>query len=416
MRVEVVAVGTELLIGQTVNGNAAWLGSRLTESAHTVVADQAIGDDHDMIVAAIHLAMSRADAVIVTGGLGPTADDLTREALAAVADVPLAFDDAYAQALARRWLERFGTEAPVSNFRQAEYPLGAERLTNPKGTAPGLVLEVEGVVIVALPGVPAEMEALYDEQVGPMLRRRAGWEGSRLIRVLRSWGIPESTVGERLDDLFLVDGNPAMALLAGDGEIKVRLMAQAPTDVEVSALLEPVADEVRRRLGTAVFAVDEETVETRIHDLAAAEGWTVAVAESLTAGLVLHRLTDPPGASSVVMGGMVVYAADSKRDPLGVPEGVLAGGLVTEATAMAMAVAVADRFGADVGVAVTGVAGPGPADGHDPGTVCIAIHTPRLDTAGTIRLPGDRERVRRYAATATLHHLRLALEGTPWGR
>lgn len=410
MRVEILAVGTELLLGQIVNGNLAWLGGRLAEEGHTVVAAQEVGDDHDMIVAAIELARSRAEAVIITGGLGPTADDLTREALAAVADVPLAFDDAYAKELSERWLERFGTEVPVSNFRQAEYPLGSTRLANPKGTAPGLMVEVGDSVLVALPGVPAEMEALFDDHVAPLLVERAGLRGSRIIRILRSWGLPESLVGERLDDLFDVHGNPAMALLASDAEIKVRLMADAPSDAEAEALIAPVEAEVRRRLGDAIFGTDAETIEARIHTLLAARGARLAVAESLTGGIVQARLTELPGASETFAGGMVTYATDTKADPLGVDRSVLDTGVASEATAGAMAVAVAARFGAEVGLALTGVAGPGPAYGVPAGTVCVGVSIDGVVTTASRRLPGDRERVRRYSATAALHQLRKTLE------
>lgn len=411
MQVEILAVGTELLLGQTVNRNAAWLGSRLAEEGHSVVAHQAVGDDQSMIVAALRLAMSRSDAVIVTGGLGPTADDLTREAIAAAVGVGLEFDDEFARRLAERWQGRFGTEIPESNFRQAEYPAGADRLPNPKGTAPGLWLDTDEAVVVALPGVPREMEGLFDREVVPRLRRKAGWVGRRVVRVIRSWGLPESTVGERLADVFLVDGNPSMALLASEAEIKVRLVADADTDVEAEALIEPVEGIVRDRLGEAVFGVDDETVERRVHDLLGERGWTVAVAESITAGLVLHRLTNPPGASTVVRGGMVVYQTATKLDPLGVdPATIEAHGVVSEPTAAEMARLVAERMGASVGVALTGAAGPDPLDGVDPGTVVVAVHTPEGDRVRTIRLPGDRERVRRYSATAALHLLRRALE------
>lgn len=411
MLVEIVAVGTELLLGQTVNGNAAWLGARLAEEGHGVSAHQAVADVHEAIVEAIRLAFSRADIVLITGGLGPTADDLTREAIADAVGVGMAFDDEYARRLDERWRQRFGTDLPVSNFRQAEYPEGADLLPNPRGTAPGLWWRGEPGIVVALPGVPPEMELLFDREVVPRLRRVAGWEGSRRIRVLRTWGMPEATVGEVLADLFDVHGNPAMALLASNAEIKVRLVADGATEVEADELLAPVEAEVRRRLGRAVFAVDDETVELRLHRLLAERGWTAAVAESLTAGLVLHRLTGPPGASGVVRGGMVLYAPETKIDPLGVDaEAVARHGVVSEPVAMAMATAVAAAMGADTGLALTGVAGPGPADGVEAGTVCIGVAEPDGVLARTIHLPGDRERVRWYASTAGLHHLRLALE------
>ncbi len=414
MHVEIVAVGTELLLGQTVNGNAAWLGARLAEEGHTVSAHQAVPDVHEMIVDAIRLGLGRADAVIVTGGLGPTKDDLTREAIADVAGVEMAFDDDYAHRLDERWRSRFGSELPVSNFKQAEYPGGADRLPNPKGTAPGLWLDTPDGPIVALPGVPPEMEALFVDEVVPRLRRAAGWAGSRHVVVLRSYGLPESTVDELLADVFDVSGNPSMALLASDGEIKIRLIGEAPTETEAMALVEPLEAEVVKRLGRVVFGRNEETVERMIHARLAGRGWTVAVAESMTGGTILERLTGPPGASDVVRGGAVVYATEPKVDVLGLPSEVIADhGVVSEEVAAAMAARVGATFGADVGLSVTGVAGPGPSGGVDQGTVCIGVSGPTGERVTTIRLPGDRERVRRYGSTAALHQLLRALQEWP---
>jgi nicotinamide-nucleotide amidase len=414
MLVEVVAVGTELLLGQTINGNAAWLGARLVEDGHTVSAHQAVPDVHEMIVDAIRLGLSRADAVIVTGGLGPTKDDLTREAIADVAGVGIAFDDDYARRLDERWRSRFGSELPVSNFKQAEHPEGAERLRNPKGTAPGLWLDTPDGPIIALPGVPPEMQALFTDEVAPRLRRVAGWAGSRHVVVLRTYGLPESTVDERLGDIFEVSGNPSMALLASDGEIKIRLIGEAGTETEAMALVGPLEAEVRARLGSVVFGRDDETVERLIHVGLAARGWTVAAAESMTGGHILERLTGPPGASEVVRGGAVVYATQTKVDVLGVAPDLIDGhGVVSEPVATAMAEGVIRRFGADVGLSITGVAGPGPSGDVEAGTVCIGVAGPGGTRSRTLRLPGDRERVRRYAATAALHQLLGALREWP---
>jgi nicotinamide-nucleotide amidase len=414
MHLEIVAVGTELLLGQTVNGNAAWLGARLAEEGHTVSAHQAVPDVHGVIVDAIELALSRADAVLVTGGLGPTKDDLTREAIAEVAGVGMAFDDEYARLLDERWRSRFGSDLPVSNFKQAEYPEGAARLANPKGTAPGLWLDTPRGPIIALPGVPPEMQALFLDEVSPRLRRKAGWEGSRHVVVLRTYGLPESTVDERLADIFDVSGNPSMALLASDGEIKIRLIGEAPTETEAVAIVDPLEAEVLKRLGRVVFGRNEDTVERLIHTRLADRGWTVAVAEWMTGGHVLERLTGPPGASDVVRGGAVVYATETKTSVIGVDDDVIAEhGVVSEPVAAAMAAGVRATFGADVGVSVTGVAGPGPAGGVDQGTVCIGVEGPGGARTTTIRLPGDRERVRRYGATAALHQVLRALGEWP---
>jgi nicotinamide-nucleotide amidase len=412
--VEIIAVGTELLLGQITNRNAAYLGEKLAESGFDSHYQVVVGDNLDRIVESIKTAMGRSDAVIMTGGIGPTQDDVTREAISAATRRPLQFNEEFAERLRTFWESR-GRQMPKSNLRQAEYPEGAEQITNPKGTAPALALEHGGCWVFALPGVPAEMRYLLQHEVMPRLLEAAGEEQVVLSRLVRSWGRSESQVAELLDDLYHRSTNPSVAFLASAGEIKVRITAKAPTEPEAEALIAPYEEIVRGRLGAAVFGVDEETIEQVVLTLLAERGWTLATAESATAGLIAARITSVPGASEIFRGGAVVYATDLKASMLDVPQEVLDEGVVSEATALFMAEGAADRLQADVAVAVTGSAGPDPQE-REIGTMIIGVHTPDGSGARVLRLPGDRERIRTYAATAALHLLRLAVVGEWWDR
>lgn len=413
MIVEVVAVGTELLLGQIVNGNAASIGRRLADEGYDAHYQVVVGDNLARLTSAIVTAMGRADAVILTGGIGPTPDDLTREAVCAATGRALAFSEDYADFLRSRWAAT-GRVMPESNLRQAEYPEGAEQLPNPKGTAPGIALSHEDTWIFALPGVPEEMEGLLDGEVLPRLRAEAGGPQILRSRLLRTWGMSESQVAEVLDDLYRGSVNPSVAFLASAGEIKVRISAKGDGDAEVERLIEPLEQEVRRRLGERVFAADDETIEMVVLRMVEERGWTLATAESATGGLVAARLTSIPGSSRVFVGCLVAYATELKLRLLGVPKEVLAGGgVVSIATAVAMADGAAELLGADVTVSVTGSAGPEPQE-RPAGTMIVAVHTPEDTAAREFRLPGDRERVRTYATTAALQLVRLAVAGTWW--
>lgn len=412
MIVEVVAVGTELLLGQIVNGNAAVIGRAVADSGFDAHFQQVVGDNLGRVEWALRLAMSRADAVVVTGGIGPTQDDLTREALCAATGRAMSFSEEWADVLRERWA-RTGREMPASNLRQAQHPEGAELIPNPKGTAPGLALLHEGVWVFALPGVPEEMEHLLTAEVMPRLRRSAG-EGEALVsRMLRSWGRSESQVAEMLDDLYTGSTNPSIAFLASSGEIKVRITAKAASTEAAEALIAPVEAEVRARLGAAVFAADDDTIEQVVLRLLAERGWTLGTAESATGGLVAARLTSVPGASKVFRGAVVAYASDLKETLLEVGD-LTKQGVVSEETALAMAAGARRLLQVEVAVGVTGSAGPDPQE-REVGTMVVAVVTPEGSAARTLRLPGDRERVRTYAGTAALHLVRLAVTGTWWG-
>lgn len=412
MIVEVIAVGTELLLGHTVNTNAARIGTRLADAGLEHPYSTVVGDDHGRMVAAIRLALGRADAVVIAGGLGPTQDDITREAICAATGRELRYSEEYADRLRRWWAAR-GRDMPDSNLKQAEYPDGAKLLDNPKGTAPAIQLEHEGKLIFALPGVPAELEALLDQYVMPVLRERSG-DGVVLSRVIRTYGQSESRVAEILADVYEKSGNPSMAFLASAAEIKIRLTAHAATEADAEALVAPFEEAVRERMGSLVFGIDDETIETIVLGLARDKGWTLGTAESATGGMVAARITSVPGASKVFRGAIVAYHEDIKRMNLGVEAALIEKfGMVSEPVAIAMADGVARSLAADVAIAVTGSAGPETLE-QAAGTMVIAVHTPEKTMARTLHLPGDRERVRTYTTTGALHLARLAMTGEWW--
>jgi nicotinamide-nucleotide amidase len=409
--VEVIAVGTELLLGQIVNSNATHIGATLAEHGYDAHFQQVVGDNVGRIAETIELAAGRADAVVITGGIGPTQDDMTREAVCEATGLAMEFSDAYADHL-RDWWEQRGRVMPESNLQQAEHPAGAELLLNPKGTAPGLAVDHEGTLIFVVPGVPAEMTHLLQVEILPRLAARSGTSAVLTSRLLRTWGRSESDVAEILDDIYRGSANPSLAFLASGGEIKIRLTAKADSRSDALAMIEPLENEVRSRLGESVFGTDDETIERVLLRLLNDRGYTIGTAESMTGGLVAAALTSLPGSSAVVRGGLVTYAAELKSRLLGIED---TSNLVTVETAEQMALAGREALEADVVVSVTGSAGPEPLE-KPPGTVVIGVSTPEHTQARELTMVGDRERVRTYAVTSALHLTRLALIGKWWAR
>ena len=409
MRCDVVTVGTELLLGQIIDSNSAWLGEQLAAAGIDSLQQVKVGDNQARIVAALRSRLAEADAVIVCGGLGPTHDDITREAIAEVMGVELEFHPDIADVIAKMFAGR-GRTMSDNNLRQAMVPKGASIIEQKRGTAPGLVCPVGDKVIYAVPGVPWELFEMFERAILPDLRARSGDTSAIASRVLRTWGDSESGLNEKLqgiiDELDAV-GNPTLAFLASGWEgIKVRLTAKAATRAEVDALLDVWERRVRAVVGELVFGVNDDTMETVVLDLLRARGLTIGVAESVTGGLVAGRLTATPGASDVVRGGVVAYASDVKFDVLRVPRGPV----VNEETAGTMASEVRRVVGADVGLALTGVAGPTEQDGRKVGTLCMAIAFPdgRVET-GTVMLPGERKMMRELSVISSLNFLRHAM-------
>jgi len=412
MRCEIVAVGTELLLGQIVDTNSAWLGEQLALAGIDVTHEQTVGDNLDRIVDALQLALGRADAVIVCGGLGPTQDDITRDAIAKVMGAALVPDDDVADRILERFAAR-GRRMPANNMRQALVPEGAVAIADPQpGTAPGLICPVGDKVIYAVPGVPYELQEIISGAVLPDLARRAGSVAVIRSRTLRTWGDSESGLAEKLADHMLAldsagPGAPTLAFLASGIEgLKVRITVKADSEDAAARLIAGEDEIVRSLIGDIVFGVDDETMEHAVASLLLARGLTLAVAESLTGGLVASRLVNVSGASEWFRGGVVSYASDVKYSLLDVPEGPV----VSAAAAAAMATGVAAKLGADVGLAVTGVAGPDSQEGHPPGTVFMAVALPdQQPITVEAGLPGDRARVRQFACISLLDLLRRTL-------
>ncbi|MFB3737543.1 MAG: competence/damage-inducible protein A [Candidatus Velamenicoccus archaeovorus] len=412
MNAEVVGVGTELLLGQIANTNARWISERLAEIGVDVLHHQVVGDNLERIVEAFRLALGRSDVVIVTGGLGPTQDDITREAIAAAFGLRL-IRHAEIEDMLRERFARLGRDMPASNLVQADVPEGGRYIVPRRGSAPGLVIERGDRRLYALPGVPAEMREMMEGTIVPELAERSGG-GAIVSRILRCTGIAESRVAELLDDLFASSANPTVAYLAGGGEVKVRLTAKAASRDEALALIAPLAEEAVRRIGDPVFSGDDEDLEQAVGRLLHASGLTLACAESLTGGELGARITSVPGSSGYFLGSAVCYTTAAKRAVLGVTAETLDGpGVVSRACAREMAQGARRLFGADVTVGLTGAAGPEAHGGVEPGTVWVGLEAEGVSHQRGFHVPGDREWVRRWAEQAALDLVRRHLEGRP---
>jgi nicotinamide-nucleotide amidase len=412
VRCDVLAVGTELLLGQIVDTNSAWMGERLAANGFDSLLQVKVGDNVARVEAQLRRLLAEADAVVVCGGLGPTHDDITREAIAGVMGVELRHDDQVADVIARMFATRGRTMA-ANNLRQALVPDGASVIPQTRGTAPGLVcpVTVDGHdrVVFALPGVPHELRDMFDRGVLPELRRRSGDRSVIDSRVLRTWGESESGLNERLDGV--IDelerlGSPTLAFLASGWEgLKVRLTVRAATHEAAAAVLDEWEQRIRAEIGGLVFGVDEQTMESVVLDLLRARGMSIGLAESVTGGLVAARLTSVPGASDVVRGSIVSYATEVKHHVLGVGEGPV----VSERAAGEMADGARRVLGADVGLALTGVAGPAEQEGMPVGTLCVGLSIGASTSTHTLRLPGQREQMRQFSVISALDLVRRAL-------
>lgn len=408
MRAEILSIGTELLLGHISDTNATFLAQQLAELGIDLYFVSQVGDNLDRLTETLARARGRADIVITTGGLGPTEDDLTREAICAVLGETPAVDPELEVELRAFFAER-GITMPTRNVKQAWLIPSATALLNPRGTAPGWWVERDGKIIVSMPGVPSEMTYMWEHRVLPRLRPYTG--GLLFTRILRIVGMGESTVEERLGDLIHLD-NPTVATYAKSDAVNVRITAKAPTAAEAKALVEVTDAQARVALGERyVFGVDNDTLPGVVLRLLEERGETLALMESCTGGLVASLITDTPGSSTAFRGGIVSYATDIKQQ-FGVPAEVLeAHGAVSVETARAMAQAARERLGASVGIGVTGVAGPDPQEGKPVGEVHIAVATSSgvRDTSQQWR--GSRTDIKNRAAQTALNLLRLTLLG-----
>ncbi len=410
MRCDVVAVGTELLLGQIVDTNSEWIGEQLAIAGVDSHFQVKVGDNLRRIVLALRESLAHSDAVITCGGLGPTQDDITREAIAEVLNVPLRRDPALVDRV-RAMFHARGRQMSDNNLRQADVPEGATIIPQVQGTAPGLICPVGHKVIYAVPGVPHEMEEMVLRAVLPDLRARSGSTATIRSRTLRTWGLAESALAALValrHEALEGTGNPTIAFLASGIEgIKVRITAKAGDEAAARALLDAEEGELRALLGDVVFGVDDEAMEVAVARLLIDAGLTLGLAESLTGGLVGARLTAVPGASDWFRGSIVAYDSAVKGRLLGVPDGPV----VSEEAARAMATGSARVLAADVGLGVTGVAGPTEQDGQPVGTVWMGLAMDGETDAVRVQLPGDRDRVRQFAAISLLDLLRRRLLG-----
>jgi len=409
MRAEIISVGTELLLGQIVDTNAAFIAQALARLGIDLFFKQTVGDNPRRIQEAFHLAMSRAEAILITGGLGPTEDDLTVEAVAAALGEDLVRDETVAAHIAR-FFETRGRVPPETVYKQALIPRHARVIPNRRGTAPGIHLEPAGRMVFIMPGVPFEMEGMMREYVIPYLAERSGGTAIRSV-VLRVTGEGESAVEVRIKDLIRGTA-PTIAPYAKLGEVHLRITAKGSPEAVQEQLARGEAL-VRERLGDLVYGVDEQTLEAVVGEMLKARGLTIAAAESCTGGLLAERLTSVPGSSAYFLEGVTAYSNAAKTDLLGVPAGLMeAHGAVSAEVAEAMAVGVRDRAHADLGVSITGIAGPSGGTAEKPvGLVFVGL----ADAGGVLhrRLtfgsePG-RAGIRFLASQAALNLVRLHL-------
>ena len=406
---EVVAVGTELLLGQIVDTNSSWIGEQLALNGMDSYFQTKVGDNPERIKKTLEQAIGRSDFVIVCGGLGPTQDDLTRDVIAEVMGVELVTDNELVERISAIFGNR-GREMPLNNLRQAQVPLGAETLSVMPGTAPGLKAVINGKTLYAVPGVPWEMKQMVLEDILPDMRAKAGISSIIGSKTLRTWGDSESGLSEKLaDEIERLDrvGGATIAFLASGIEgLKVRLTTKGDSKSEVENALNAEAEIVASILGDEIiFSYDDQTMEEVVLDMCRGKGLTLGVSESLTGGLIGSRLTSISGSSEVFKGSIVAYSSDVKRALLDTPDIPS----VSQAAAEAMAVGACRALNADIGLAVTGEAGPEPLE-EEVGRVWMATSVGGVVKSSTVKWPFDRERIRQFTTITVLNALRLRLE------
>lgn len=408
MKAEVVSIGTELLLGQIVDTDAAFISQRLAEIGIGVYRRATVGDNLERVTAAIKEALERADVVITIGGLGPTEDDLTREGIAAALGEPLIVDEAIAEQL-KHLFESRGYPMTQSQYRQAQRLPSSKPIPNPHGTAPGLRVEKDGKILFALPGPPIEFKPMALEHVIPFLAQKTGGAVIR-SRVLRIAGLGEAMVEDRVRDL-LQSENPTVAPLAHTGEVHLRITARADQIAEADRLIAAREAELRERLGDFIYGIDEMRLEEAVAQLLWDRKQTLATAESCTGGLLGSRITDVSGSSEFFVGGVVSYSNALKMSLLGVSESTLREfGAVSEPTARAMAEGARTRLHAHWGIGITGIAGPEGGSPEKPvGLVYIGLADPETTVVKEFKFIGDRQAIKWRAAHSALILLRRGI-------
>lgn len=409
LEIELVTIGDELLLGFTIDTNGAHIAKELAALGVEVVRRTSVGDDSELITDAVRSALDRTGGVITTGGLGPTSDDITKPAIARLFGRSLEVRQELLESLRARWKARgLPGDLPQANVSQAEIPSGAQILTNRYGTAPGLLLQDEQARWVAmLPGVPREMRGILQEELIPWLRGMSGNAGVLRSLTIRTSGLPESTLAERIAEPAKTLGPIRLAYLPGFDGVDMRLTVHAEDTQRADELLKPAALKLRAPIERYVYGEGDTDFAAVVLSECRARQVRIAVAESCTGGLLSVRLTDVPGSSDVVAGGIVAYDNAVKVTELNVAQAdIAAHGAVSEAVAIGMARGAAKKFGAEIGVGITGIAGPGGGSEHKPvGTVWIAVEGPR-PRAKSFVFGGDRAEIRHRAAQAALAMIR----------
>ncbi len=408
MKAEIIAIGTEILLGEIIDTNSAHIAQQLPELGIDLFYKTVVGDNMGRITETFQRAWGRSDLIITTGGLGPTEDDMTREGIAALLGETPAVDPAL-EAHLRAWFAGRSAAMPETNLKQAWLIPSARAIDNPRGTAPGWWVERDGRIVVSMPGVPPEMERMWANEVRPELERRS--DGQVLVtRTIKTVGIGEGSVDEMARHLYNTPGVGIGTYARADG-VHLRIGAKAATREEAWARIRPVELELERIFGSAIWGRDDDTLEGYIADQFHQRQQTLAVMESCTGGLLSSTLTDVPGSAEYFLAGLVTYATQQKIDN-GVPAEVIEEfGVISAETAKAMAAAVRERTGATYGVGVTGVAGPDPQDGARPGTVHVAVADESGAHSLAMTMNSGRAAVKRRAVTTSLLLLRRALLG-----
>lgn len=410
MIAEIICIGTELLLGDIVNSNAAYLSKQLALLGIDVYHHSTVGDNPARLAAAIKLALSRADIVITTGGLGPTVDDITTATISEATGLKLIFDRNIASRIRTRFVRRH-IKLPVSNLRQAYLPRGAIALRNDEGTAPGLFIKLaSNKMLIALPGPPKELNPMFEKSCLPMLKKICGAKHLIKTRILKITGLPESKVSEKVRDILKIGPVTTVGIYARLGEVDLKIRTKAKSETDAKKAIAPVERKIRQRLGSYIFGVDNQTLEGAVAELLTKKKKTLAVAESCTGGLIANRITDVAGSSKYFKMGTVNYSNQAKQSILGVPAEILKRyGAVSKETATKMAQSVRQLANADIGLAVTGIAGPTGATKAKPvGLVYIAIAAKNKTLCKECHFIGSRKDIKLLTSQAALDMLRLS--------
>ena len=409
MKIEVVSIGTELLLGDIVDTNSAYLAKKIAELGYDLYHISTVGDNKTRTVKLLKRSLKRADIVITTGGLGPTTDDLTREAVASCTNNSL-YTDQKLVSMIKDYFKEKNLDFTENNLKQAQLPRGAIPLINNKGTAPGLLLEHKQGTIISLPGVPSEMKAIFEKHVFPYLKKQT--KETIQSKVFKFLGIGESELETQIKDLISEQNNPTLALLAGKGEVKLRVTAKASSKEKCKNLISGVEKKIRKIVGNYIYALDEQTLPELIANNFFQNKKTLSIAESCTGGLIGDRITNIPGSSGFFLGSIVAYDNKVKQNVLNIPQHIInENGAVSKKTAEKMAAGAKKLFDSEYSLAVTGIAGPGGGTAEKPvGLVFIAVSSPQTSKVYRLNLDGNRKKNKWMTSQYALYYLHQSIQ------